>query len=404
MSVSLSTRSAPFFLESTEEVLAKINLDGLCLAKAPIFIKNNPEFVKIAVAQNGMSLQFASEECKADPEIVFLACSNNPEAFQFASIHLRQDQEYVARLVSHVSPACICHAHAAFTNKDRYAKAFLQVNAAVYPYLSKSLTSLVSFNIEAVQLNTQVFDFLDESYTSSHEFLNLLCFKEGMIFSEMFEFVISKIPQELLAALLANPSLLQDLEGPLEENLALADLVCRFDIRNLEHVSMDLRNNLKFMEYLILNKDPAAFEFASEALKDHDGLALQAVTFSGMQICNASARIKEHSRLHAQRACSVNSAAYLLCHDNFKKDPEIAALAFLGDHFLMEQIPEETFMLPEFWAIVLHTSHAHLMLCPDTCLSSPKFWLELIKIDEDFLSLCPKEFAANTNFKKMLGL
>jgi hypothetical protein len=92
------------------------------------------------------------------------------------------------------------------------------------------------------------------------------------------------------------------------------------------------------------------------------------------------------------------------CHANFKKDPEIAAHAFLGDHFLLEEIPADTFKLPEFWAIVLHVRHDYIMLCPEMCLSSEEFWVKLLKIDDALISLCPAEILSRKDFRKALGL
>lgn len=404
MTVHLPQGYLGFNPEISHQYRQEILVDGLKLEKAPLFIKNDPEIVKQAVIQNGLSLRFASDDCRNNPDIVLAACRNNPNAFEFASPNLKQSQEFIFELIQSCDVSILAHAHPFFRKNPKIAHTLLEINPAVYGYLSEMLTGYVSFNIEAVLKNHQVYDFLGEEYKSNPEFLNLLCFQDEEVRPEIFDFVLQKLPQHIIAQLLEDPSSLKELGAPYEDNAAIAHMLCGLNVQNLEFVSHDLRNNASFMRYLIQTKDNSVLAHCSEYLRNNDQFTLEAVTYSASCLVHCSERIKEHSRIHSLRACSVNPSTYSLCVDVFKNDSEIAAIAFLGDHFIRDEIPDDVFERPDFWSIILHVRQDYLMLCPEKCLSSSGFWLDLLRLDIAFLPLCPKSIIQDVSFRKQLSL
>ncbi len=88
--------SSDIFLNSNKDLMlifaktckSKFNLDSDEL-------KNNEEFMKCIVAQNGLALRFASDELKNNKEVVKLAVTKDGFALEYASNELKNNEEVV---------------------------------------------------------------------------------------------------------------------------------------------------------------------------------------------------------------------------------------------------------------------------------------------------------------------
>jgi hypothetical protein len=105
----------------------------------------------------------------------------------------------------------------------------------------------------------------------------------------------------------------------------------------------------------------------------------------------------------AHRAVSVEAYAYADFSDRLKLDPELAALAFLGDITIHDVIPESVYHNTQFWAIVLHTSHDHKAFIPEELNVNQDFWEKLLAEDEELFILCPDELKQNRAFLAKIG-
>jgi Domain of unknown function (DUF4116) len=386
-------------LDSSIERVAK---NGLDLRLLTAHEQASPEIVVAACNQNGLALQFASYTMRADPDIVKAACLQNPEALRHAADCLRSSLEFITELLMVADIGVLGYANPRFLSEDALALEILKKRPEAFVFLVSDLKKNISFNIEAVQANSEVFDYLNEDIRTDLLFFNYLCFKNGSVYPEIFDFVLSKISQDLKSQLARTPLLLKDLSEDLKDNAALVNFVAEMDYESFQHASYDLKNNPSFIKYLIQNTDSWIFEFASEEIQNDDDIAYVAVSHHGLNFYHVSERLQDNRRM-AHRAVSVEAFAYADCSDRLKLDPELAALAFLGDITIKDVILESVYNNTQFWAIVLHTSHNHKAFIPEELNVNQDFWEKLLAEDEELFILCPDELKQNRAFLAKIG-
>lgn len=91
---------------SDEFVKDQLKKDGMLLKECKYSDRQDPTFIKIAVAQNGLALQYGNKSyCPADDkEIALIAIENNPKAYWHAKDKLREDQDIIQKTLDH--PQC----------------------------------------------------------------------------------------------------------------------------------------------------------------------------------------------------------------------------------------------------------------------------------------------------------
>ena len=411
MTVSMQATCLSLGLDHLQSYVNQLCFDGLSLKNAPLEIRSNPVIAELALNQNGLSLEYATLAIQNNADLVTKACINNPHAFAFASYELRQSREFILNLLMVADPVFIKYAHPFFTKERLGALDLLAQASTIYPHLDRSLTSLVSFNIEACQINTAVFSRLDRAYQSNPEFLNLLCFKDRQVHVPILEFVQSKLPLALLERIDQNPACLKEIGSPFDENMAIAYRLCKSDPSYFQEMSLELRMNEEVVKFLMEMVDPSVFIYAAENILDHDDLAIKAVLMSPTLIAHCSSRLKSGVRELSLKACQKSSLSYLLIDAKFKNDPEIAAICVIQDPLLIEQVPVEVQMIPRFWSMVLEKNVTLLALCPDAIKATKEFWIELCLLKEGHLTLCPPALINSEEFwldlvpssKKLLG-
>lgn len=85
--------------------LLAADIPGFGLGSASARLRDNDDFVVVAVSQNGEALQFASDRLRGNKGIVMAAVKKHWRALQFASKELRDDWEVVAVAASQSSEA-----------------------------------------------------------------------------------------------------------------------------------------------------------------------------------------------------------------------------------------------------------------------------------------------------------
>ena len=81
-----------------EMVLAAVQQTGAALDDASDELRADREVVLAAVQQDGMALQYASADLRADREVVLSAVKQDGMALQYAGKALQQDEQFVAEL------------------------------------------------------------------------------------------------------------------------------------------------------------------------------------------------------------------------------------------------------------------------------------------------------------------
>lgn len=154
-----------------EVVLAAIDNDGWALEFASKELRNNKEIVLKAVYYDGRPLQFASKELQNDPEVVLAAMryiAISDVTFQYASDKLKDNKEFVllalknkCNILKHVSDKLK-------DDKDVVLEA-VKVYGRSLKYVSDRLKSDREVVLEAVKTDGYAIRFADKKFRSDRE-------------------------------------------------------------------------------------------------------------------------------------------------------------------------------------------------------------------------------------------
>jgi len=90
-------RSAKYVVLSNDQkkILEMLKDNPYALTYASSALRNNPSFIKQAVALSGQALEFASSDIRGDKEIVLESVRHFPEAIQYATNKLKEDPRFM---------------------------------------------------------------------------------------------------------------------------------------------------------------------------------------------------------------------------------------------------------------------------------------------------------------------
>jgi hypothetical protein len=82
-----------------EKTYKLVKYNGKLLKDVDNELKNNKQFVKMAILSDCKALEFASDELKNDIELVKIAIKYNPLTIKYASIELQNNDEVIKYLI-----------------------------------------------------------------------------------------------------------------------------------------------------------------------------------------------------------------------------------------------------------------------------------------------------------------
>jgi hypothetical protein len=91
--IMITNRLYIIFMNFDEKTYKLVKYNGKLLKDVDNELKNNKQFVKMAILSDCKALEFASDELKNDIELVKIAIKYNPLTIKYASIELQNNDE-----------------------------------------------------------------------------------------------------------------------------------------------------------------------------------------------------------------------------------------------------------------------------------------------------------------------
>lgn len=230
-----------------KNVLAIVQISGLCLQYVPEPLRYDKDIVYTAVCKNGKALQFAGKYA-SNRRIVRAALKNNPSALRYASDCLKSDDRIVKEVLFHYNEIRLA-------SHSKHAIPFFP-----FKYASPTIKNNRDIVLLAIKISPIAYIFASQRLKKCTEIIKAAVSLSGGIINNV-------------------PNLYLKKQSELREIFLCAVTSRSTTGTELAHPAV-LKNNIIDDEELILSavkKDLRAFQFASQRLKSCPAIALEVV-------------------------------------------------------------------------------------------------------------------------------
>jgi hypothetical protein len=236
----------------------------------PEEIKNDINFIRILLKNNGNALEFLSNEHKSNKELVLIAVEEDGGwAFRFAADELKNDREFI------------------ITCLERSRKTQLRF----FLHNFKSDRELV---LLAVQRNGAALEYASLDFQSDKEIVTLSITDDNK--GEALKFAAKELQDDrefIIATININAEILKFVSDNFKGN---RDFIIEVVSKNglaLEYIDKNLIGNRKIVLASVTNNG-LALQFAPEELKSDEDIVYQAVFQNGLALQYASEELKNN--------------------------------------------------------------------------------------------------------------
>jgi len=249
----LNSRNSHFLLNDSFKMLCYENIDseqGFLLI--PEALRNDINFIKKLLKNNGNVLEFLSNDHKGNKELVLIAVEAFSvkdvlgRAFCFAAEELQSNREFIIACLER-NKNVFRYLSTNFRSDRKIVLHAVKLKGNNLEYAAKELQDDLEFIISVVNVNADAFKFVSDNLKGNRAFLIEVVSKNGLVLEYIDE--ILKENRKIVLAAVKNNGLA--LKFVLEEFKTDEEIVFEAVVQNglsLKYAAEELKNNKEFMK------------------------------------------------------------------------------------------------------------------------------------------------------------
>jgi len=248
--------------------------NGGSLYKVSDRLKSDRDFALYAMSKNGYGLSSLPEQLRSDIDVVKTAIINNGYAIDSASEELKKNRELVLLASQNIKSQLTLDYVKEFNGDREIVLNFIKHDGSNLRYINESLKS-------DKELTSIALDKIDNQFLKNIE-IDQSLLKDVEIVKKLITL---------------DSDYLEKASDELRANKDIVDIACKKSTNSIRFASEDIRNDKEFINKYVSEKNPYAFQYVGDKLKDDLEFVKPIVENFGHNIQFVSDRLKNNVEL-----------------------------------------------------------------------------------------------------------